>query len=135
MKIRVIALILISSSLITLAISDSDVKIAGVHENIAAAIRSGNSKVLATYFSATVEITLPAVEGTYSRVQAELVMKEFFQKIPPTAFILEQKGTSSGGAQFLIGTYKSGNKELRTYILLKGIDGQLLIQQLQFESD
>jgi len=135
MKIRLIALVIVASALLTLAFSFRYDKAFGVHENIAVAIRTGNFKALAGYFSTTVEISLPTKEGTYSRVQAEMVMKEFFQKNPPTSFILEQKGTSSGCAQFIIGTYKSGNKELKTYILLKSIDGQLLIQQLQFESD
>jgi hypothetical protein len=105
----------------------------GISENIAAAIRTGNSKALASYFNTTLEITLPGKEGTFSKVQAEMVMKDFFAKNPPSAFDINQKGTSSGGSQFIIGTYKSNNKIFKTYFLLKPIDGQLLIQQLQFE--
>jgi hypothetical protein len=105
----------------------------GISENIAAAIRTGNSKSLAMYFNTTLEISLPGKEGTFSKVQAEMVMKDFFSKNPPTAFDVNQKGTSSGGSQFIIGTYKSNNKVYKTYFLLKPVEGQLLIQQLQFE--
>jgi hypothetical protein len=105
----------------------------GISENIAAAIRAGNSKSLAMYFNSTLEITLPGKEGTFSKVQAEMVMKDFFAKNPPTSFDVNQKGTSSGGSQFMIGTFKSNNKLYKTYFLLKPVDGQLLIQQLQFE--
>jgi hypothetical protein len=107
----------------------------GILENIVLAIKSGNSKSLAGYFNSTVEITLPGKEGTFSKVQAEMIMKDFFLKNPPASYIVDQKGSSSGGAQFIIGTYKSSNKVYKTYILLKPTEGQTLIQQLQFEID
>jgi hypothetical protein len=111
------------------------IELPGIQENIVAAIKAGNSKVLATFFSSTVEITLPGKEGAFSKLQAEMVMKDFFLKYPPTSFVVDQKGSSSGGALFLIGSYKSNNKSYRAYLLLKPIDGQMLIQQLQFESE
>ena len=107
----------------------------GVIENIAAAVRSGNSKSLAVYFSQALEITLPGKEGTFSKVQAEMVMKDFFSKNPANSFSLDQKGTSAGGSQFMIGTYKSGNRVYKTYFLLKPADGQLQIQQIQFDPE
>jgi hypothetical protein len=107
----------------------------GITENIAAALRAGNAKILASYFNSTIEITLPEKEGTFSKAQAEMVMKDFFSKNPPTSFDVNQKGSSSGGSQFIIGTYKTSNKVFKTYLLLKQVDGQLLIQQLQLESN
>jgi hypothetical protein len=111
------------------------VKLPGILDNIVSAVKSGNSKALAQYFNNTVEISLPGKDGAFSKVQAEMIIKDFFQKNPPSGYIVEQKGNSSGGAQFIIGTYKSNNKVFKTYILLKPFDGQLLIQQLQFEVD
>jgi len=107
----------------------------GTLENIATAIRSGNSKALAAFFSSTIEVALPARDGTYSKVQAEMMIREFFVKYPPTSFVVDQKGSSTGGAQFIIGTYKCNEKVFKTYILLKTVEGQLLIQQIQFEVD
>lgn len=111
------------------------VTIPGIQENIAIALRTGNSKVLATYFSSTIEISLPTKEGTFSKVQSELIMKDFFSKNPPSSFVIDQKGSSSGGAMFMIGTYKSNNKIYKTYILLKPFENQMLIQQIQFETE
>jgi len=107
----------------------------GVQENIANAIRTGNAKQLSSYFSSTVEISVPGKEGTFSKVQSEMVMKDFFAKYTPVSFIINQKGTSTGGAQFMIGTYKCENQAYKTYILLKPVDGVLLIQQIQFEME
>jgi hypothetical protein len=107
----------------------------GLAENIAAAIKAGNSKELANYFGPTVEIILPGSEGAFSKAQAEMIMKNFFAKSAPVSFVVNQKGNSAGGAQFIIGTYKNKNEILNVYILLKPVSNQLLIQQMHFEAD
>jgi hypothetical protein len=106
-----------------------------LNENIAAAIKAGNSKELATYFGSTVEIILPGSDGAFSKAQAEMIMKNFFAKTPPVSFTVNQKGNSTGGAQFMIGTYKSKSETLNVYILMKPVSNQLLIQQIHFEED
>jgi hypothetical protein len=107
----------------------------GLTENIAAAIKAGNSKELAQYFGPTVEIILPGTDGAFSKAQAEMIMKDFFGKSAPVSFTVNQKGNSAGGAQFMIGTYKSKTETLNVYILLKPVSNQLLIQQIHFETD
>jgi len=107
----------------------------GVNESIAAAIKVGNSSELAKYFNNTVEIQIPGNEGTFSKNQAEMIMKEFFAKNSPAGFSTNQQGSSNGGAQFIIGTYKSGKLVFHVYILVKPVAGKMLIQQLHFENE
>jgi len=107
----------------------------GLVENITAAIKGGNSKELAKYFGPTVEIILPGSEGAFSKAQAEMIMKDFFARSVPVSFIVNQKGNSAGGAQFIIGTYRNKNEILNVYILLKPVSNQLMIQQMHFEAD
>lgn len=107
----------------------------GILDNVASAIRNNDSRELARYFNTTLEVSLFDKEGTYSRVQAEMIVKNFFIKYPSSSFIIDRQGSSAGGSQFLIGSYKTGNKVFRTYVFLKPVSGQLLIQQLQFEDD
>ena len=107
----------------------------GVIESIAAAIKGANSAGLSKYFSNTVEIIIPGKEGTFSKNQAEMIMKDFFAKNPATSFSTSQQGSSNGGAQFMIGTYKSGKVIFHVYVLVKPVAGQMLIQQLHFESE
>ncbi len=109
--------------------------IPGPTDDIAAAIKSGNAKILATFFCPTLEIRIPGSDGAFSKAQAEMIMKDFFVKSLPVSFVVNQKGNSSGGAQFMIGTYKNKSQTLNVYILLKPVGSQLLIQQLHFESD
>jgi hypothetical protein len=107
----------------------------GLAENISAAIKAGNSKELAKYFGPTVEIILPGIEGAFSKAQAEMILKDFFAKSAPVTFVVNQKGNSTGGAQFIIGKYQSKTELLIVNILLKPVSGQLLIQQIHFEAD
>ena len=107
----------------------------GLAEDIAAAIKAGNSKDLAKYFGPTLEVILPGSEGSFSKAQAEMIMKDFFAKSAPVSFVVNQKGNSAGGAQFIIGTYKNKNEKLNVYILLKPVTNQLMIQQMHFEAD
>lgn len=107
----------------------------GLIENITAAIKAGNSKELARYFGPTVEIILPDNDGAFSKAQAEMIMKNFFAKSAPISFVVNQNRNSTGGTQFIIGTYKNKNETLNVYILLKPIANQLLIQQIHFEVD
>ena len=108
---------------------------AGIVDDVAAAIRAGNSKDLSKYFGPTVEIILPGSDGAFSKAQAEMIMKAFFAKSAPVSFVVNQNRNSAGGAQFIIGTYKSKTEKLNVYILLKPVSNQLMIQQIHFETD
>jgi len=107
----------------------------GPVESITAAIKAGNSGELAKYFGTTLEIILPGSDGAFSKAQAEMIMKDFFAKSTPVSFVVNQKGNSAGGAQFIIGTYKNKSEKLNVYILLKPVSNQLMIQQMHFEAD
>jgi len=107
----------------------------GIVEDVTSAIKAGNSKDLAKYFGPTLEIILPGSDGTFSKAQAEMIMKDFFAKSATVSFVVNQKGNSAGGAQFIIGTYKNKSEKLNVYILLKPVSNQLMIQQMHFEAD
>lgn len=107
----------------------------GLVENIASSIKAGNSKELAKYFGPTIEIIIPGIDGAFSKAQSEVIMKDFFTKMPPVSFTINKKGNSAGGSQYMIGTYKSKTESLNVYILLKPVSNILMIQQIHFETD
>ena len=106
-----------------------------VSDDVVSAIKAGNSKMLAAYFGNAVEISLPDKDGTFSKAQAEMMMKDFFANHPPVSFIVNQKGASTGGSKFIIGTYKSGSVVYKVYLLLKASGQTFTLQQIQFEED
>ncbi len=106
-----------------------------INNSIAAAIGAGDAKKLAFYFSASIDLTLPNTDGTYSKSQAEMIIMKFFSQYPPDSFKLNQQGSSNEGSQFAIGTYSSKSVRFRTYFLVKKVSGISQIQQLQFEKE
>ncbi len=105
-----------------------------INGKVSMAIKSSNSTELSKYFNNSIDLTIPGSEGTYSKVQAEQILKSFFTKYPPVSFTINHKGSSNDGSVYAIGTYKSNSVTFRTYYLTKSIGGQLLIHQLKFES-
>ncbi|MBP6978303.1 MAG: DUF4783 domain-containing protein [Bacteroidales bacterium] len=104
-------------------------------EQVAQAVRLGNADLLSTFFGPSVDITLIQTEGTYSKTQAMLIMKDFFTRYPPDGFEIKHQGSSDNGSQYLIGNYSSSNITYRTYILLKKVADAFIIQQIQFEEE
>jgi hypothetical protein len=104
-----------------------------VINNIVAAIAAGDAKKLATYFNSSVDLTIPSGDGTYSKSQAEMIVKNFFAQYPPVSFKINQQGSSNEGSQFSIGTLVTKMAKFRTYFLIKKTNGVPLIYQLQFE--
>lgn len=106
-----------------------------VTQEVARAVREGNAEQLASFFGQTIDITLTSSEGTYSKAQATLIMKDFFDQYPPSAFEVKHEGSSDNGSLYMIGDYSSGKVTFRVYILLKLVNAVYVIQQIQFEEE
>ena len=104
-------------------------------DDVASAIKTGNAANVSKFFSANVDLKILDKEDIYSKAQAELILKDFFAKIPIKSFAVMHKGTSKSGDQFAIGTYETtGGKKFRSYFLFKKEGAGLTIQQLRFET-
>lgn len=110
--------------------------ITGDLDNIANAIKTGNSKSLAAYFDNTVEVKIANKEGAYSKSQAEAIVKDFFTKNAPVNFAFKHDGPSGGNnAHYAIGSLKTDKGNFRTYVYMKKIGDKFLIQELSFENE
>ena len=108
----------------------------GIVENIESAIKTGNATAIKGYCNNTIDLVVPGNEGTYSKTQAEQILKQFFTSNKPATYVHKQQGSSQGGSIFVIGNLKTtNNKEFRIYFLLKKNGDGFVIQQLQFEEE
>jgi hypothetical protein len=101
-------------------------------DEVISAIKSGSASKLSKYFDNTIEITFTDKSNTYSKSQAELVLKDFFNNNVVTGFEVVYKGDNTG-AQFLTGTLDTKNGEYRTTIYMKQKGDKELLQELRFE--
>jgi hypothetical protein len=109
--------------------------LADITKSVTEAIRKGSSTELSAFFNSSIDLTVLGKEGTFSKAQAEQIVKEFFQKNTPKSFNIKHQGNSSDGSNYVIGTLTTNNGNFRVYFLIKNIEGKLCIQQLQFEKD
>ncbi len=101
---------------------------------VAAAIQAGNAADVAKYFNSMVDLTLPGYDESYSKTQAGQIMKEFFAQNPVKSFKITRQGSSPDGSQYSIGSLDTGKKIFRVYFLIKSVNGQNLIHQLQVQA-
>jgi len=103
-----------------------------ITDGVSSAIKSGNSSELSKYFNSNVELSILDKEDVYSKVQAELILKDFFSKNQPILFSVLHKG-GKDGSKFAIGNLKTNTGLYRIYFLMKGTADNLLIHQLRIE--
>ena len=105
---------------------------AGIDE-VVAAMKAGNSVLLAKYFDNVVDISMPDKSNSYSKSQAEMVIKDFFISNPVKSFEIIHKGENAG-SQFCIGTLQTKNGTFRTTIFMKKKGDIQVLQELRFEN-
>jgi hypothetical protein len=106
-----------------------------VVNNVVAALSAGDANRLASYFNSTIDLTVPSGDGSYSKSQAEMMVKNFFTQNTPVSFRVNQQGSSNEGSLFCIGTLTTKTATYRTYFLVKKVNGVSLVHQLQFEKE
>ena len=94
------------SSMALLFIASSFKPLNGLDEVIGA-LRSGNAQELSKYVDEKIEISLPDKSDSYSKSQAIMVLKDFFQNNGVTGFEVQHKG-EKWGKQVL--HWKTSNK-------------------------
>lgn len=97
------------------------------------AMKTGNAPEIARFFDNTVEINMPQKNNSYSKSQAELVLKDFFSTNPVKAFEIIHKGENSG-SQYCIGTLITKNGSFRTTIFMKQKGDKQVLQEITFEN-
>lgn len=104
-----------------------------VLDEIANSLRSGDAKSVSRFFGNTIDLTISNQEEVYSKIQAEQILKDFFNKNRPRSFTIIHKGESKEGAKYAIGTYISANGiSYRTYYYVKASGTSGVIQELRF---
>ncbi|MBX2965005.1 MAG: DUF4783 domain-containing protein [Cyclobacteriaceae bacterium] len=95
-------------------------------------IKAGSAKELAKYLNTSVDVTIDNKPETYSRAQAEFVLRDFFKANPPSEFNIIHQGSSKGGQPFAIGQYKSGGNTFRVWMKIRISGNQSLVQEISF---
>ena len=99
---------------------------------IASALKSGDASQVSKYLDNTVEITLRESTKSYSKNQAELVLRQFFNSNPVKDFKVIHESENEG-SQYCIGNLTTANGVFRTTIYMKQKGDKQLVQEMRFE--
>jgi hypothetical protein len=96
------------------------------------AIKAGSAKEAVKYFNQSLDISLEGAINTYSKTQAEFVLRDFFKNHPPSEFNIVHTGSSKGGLQYALGDYKSNDGTYTVLIRVKQSGNTFLVTEISF---
>jgi hypothetical protein len=102
-------------------------------EDILVALKSGNASQLSRYFDSRVDITLLEKSDSYSRTQAEMILRDFFGNNTVRNFEIKYKGENNG-SKYCIGTLLTRNGDYRTKLFMKQKGNLQVLQEIAFQS-
>ena len=104
-----------------------------ITDDISLGFANSDQQTIAKYIGNKVEINLFDLSGVYSKAQAEMVLKDFFDKYEVQSFQLFNKSNTNGGpSKFAIGNLNTRNGNFRIFFILKELEGAYYIQEMRF---
>lgn len=131
-KFNFLLVLLFTSSLF---VSISSVAQTETINSVKMAIKAGDAHTLIQFFDNVIELKTDSEEGTYSKNQAEFVLKSFFRQHSPKGFTYNHEGSSPGGSKYTIGTYECSSGTFRVYMKIKNIKNKYVIDTLDFTKE
>lgn len=119
-------------TLIAMAALMSSFAVLSSIDEVVAALKTGNAPAIAKFFDNTVELTMPDKSNSYSKSQAEMVLKDFFSTNGVKSFEVLHKGENAG-SQYCIGTLNTKSGSFRTTIFMKLKSEKQFLQEIRFE--
>jgi hypothetical protein len=98
-------------------------------------IKAGSAKELSKYLNQNVDVTLEGNLQSYSKTQAEFVLRDFFKQHPPNEVNIIHQGSSKGGQPFAILQYKSGPEMYRLFMKIKSVGNSQFLDDIRFTKE
>lgn len=105
----------------------------GEVEDVVQALKTGNAALMSKHFDTMVEITLPDKSNSYSKSQADLIIKDFFSSVGVTGFSITTQSDGSG-PKYIIGQLQTKKGEFRTTVFIKQKGDKQYVRELRFET-
>jgi hypothetical protein len=124
---------IVTSLLVTLSVVLTSFGQKSSIDDVVSALRSGNAAELSKYFDDNVELVLPVKSDSYSKAQAQVILKDFFANNSVKGFDLKHTGDSPGG-RYCIGTLQTKTGNFRAHVFMKSKGNKELVKELRFQS-
>jgi hypothetical protein len=101
-------------------------------EDIRASIAIGNVNGIARYFDNNLSLNIAGSQASYSRPQAEMVLRDFFKKNTPRKLDIEHTDASRN-LRYAMGTLITSTGNYRVYFVVKQKENNTVLQELRIE--
>jgi len=101
-------------------------------ESIISALNEGSSSNLSQYFGSSITLNIDGQQGSYSKNQAEVVLRGFFKKNPPQSFSVVYKSENKASLSSYVGDYQSPGSSYKVFIKVSFQEEQLKLYSLEF---
>jgi hypothetical protein len=105
----------------------------GAIDEVISALKSGDAAGVSKHFDDNVELGLPVKSDSYSKAQAQIILKDFFGNNAVKGFDLKHKGDSPGG-QYCIGTLQTKSGNFRAHVFMKVKGNREVVKEIRFTS-
>src|SRR4030095_2682816 len=102
-------------------------------DDVIVALKDGKASELGKFMDDNVEISLPDKSNNYSKAQAVLILKDFFDNNEVKSFEVKHKGDQNGD-QYCVGTLQTKSGNYRTTVFMKTKTGKDYIKAIRFQS-
>lgn len=102
-------------------------------DGVIGALRTGNATELSKYFDENVELSLPVKSNSYSKAQAQVIMRDFFANNGVKGFELKHKGDAPGG-HYCIGTLNTKAGQFRAHVFMRTKGNKEVVKEIRFQS-
>ena len=102
-------------------------------DEVIGALKDGKAAELGKYMDDNIELTLPDKSNSYSKAQAVLVLKDFFDNNEVKTFEVKHKGDQNGG-QYCVGTLQTKSGNYRTTVFMKIKENRDYVKAIRFQS-
>ena len=97
--------------------------------------KSGNAKEIAKHFNTSVELSIADETDTYSKAQAEQILRDYFSKNVPVSSTVIHLINTNPNYQIGILSLLTKTVKRRVTVTFKKTSGEFLITELRIESD
>ncbi len=115
------------------AVFAAQANLSDVIDDIATCVKTANTKGLTKYFSSTVSMNLMNDEGVYSRVQAEIILREFFNKNKPTNVQFIHRLDSNPNLKYVVLNLTTSRETFRVSYRLTNEDNVFKVTEFRIE--
>ena len=105
----------------------------GTIDGAISALQAGSASDLSRFFDNNVELTLPEKSDSYSKAQAQIIIRDFFANNGVKGFEVKHKSDNDQRGAYFIGNLMSNSGKYRTTVYMRARGDKQVVKEIRFQ--